>query len=350
MENIYIGMDLHKKTSSFCVMEKDGNILVERTVKTIPEEVRSFILSLGKGRIINLVMEPLSQWYFYADFIENLGVKVTLAHPLRVKAIAAAKIKTDKIDAQTLAHLLRANLIPTAYHAPKQVRDWKELSRGRGSLVNLRTQVKNKIHGILFRNALVYPRTTLFSKQGRKWMDSLELNHIFKAHLSANLAMLDSLTKQILILEKKIKETVVENKEMSLLQTIPGINFVTAIMIMSEIGDIKRFPNERKLHSYAGLVPTVRSSGGITTRGHISKQGSSFLRYIMIQTAQHQRMLKRAVGLKWFYDRMLLKNKNSKTAVVATARKLLTVVFKVLSEGRAFEERLPKTISIISPI
>ena len=100
MENIYIGMDLHKKTSSFCVMEKDGNILVERTVKTIPEEVRSFILSLGKGRIINLVMEPLSQWYFYADFIENLGVKVTLAHPLRVKAIAAAKIKTDKIDAQ----------------------------------------------------------------------------------------------------------------------------------------------------------------------------------------------------------------------------------------------------------
>jgi transposase len=331
-------------------MEKDGKILVERTVATTSEEIRKFIISLGKERSINLVMEPLSQWYFYADFIEALGVKVTLAHPLKVKAIATAKVKTDKIDARTLAHLLRADLIPPAYYAPKQVREWKELSRGRGSLINLQTQVKNKIHAILFRNALIYPRTTLFSKQGRKWMESLELNHVFKAHLASNLAMLDSLSKEISILEKKIKETVIENKEMKLLRTIPGIDFVTAIMIMSEIGDIKRFPNEKKLHSYAGLVPTVRSSGGKTIRGYISKEGSSFLRYIMIQTAQHQRMLKRVVGLKWFYDRMLLKNKNSKTAVVATARKLLTVVFKVLSEGRPFEERLPKIIPGLSSI
>lgn len=141
-----------------------------------------------------------------------------------------------------------------------------------------------------------------------------------------------------------------ENKDMSLLKTIPGIDSLTAITIMSEIGDIKRFPNERKLHSYAGLVPTVRSSGGTTTHGHITKEGSSFLRYIMIQTAQHQRMLKRVVGLKWFYDRLTLNNKNSKTAIVATARKLLTVVFKILSEQRPFEERMPKTIQIISSI
>ena len=348
MKDIFVGMDLHKKTSSFCVMEGDGNILVEKTLATTPEEVRKFILSLGKERSINLVMEPLSQWYFYADFLESLGVNITLAHPLKVKAIASAKIKTDTVDARTLAHLLRADLIPKAYHAPKHVRDWKELSRARTSLVNLRTQVKNKIHAILFRNALVYPRTTLFSRQGRKWLESLDLNPSFKANLSANLATLDSLTKQILILEKKIKDTVTENKEMSLLKTIPGIDSITAITIMSEIGDIKRFPNESKLHSYAGLVPTVRSSGGSTVHGHITKEGSSFLRYIMIQTAQHQRILKRAVGLKWFFNRMILNNKNSKTAVVATARKLLTVVFKVLSEGRPFEERLPKTIPIIS--
>ena len=343
-------MDLHKKTSSFCVMEGGGNVMVEKTLATVPEEIRKFIISLGKERNINLVMEPLSQWYFYADFIESLGVRVTLAHPLKVKAIAAAKVKTDKIDARILAHLLRADLIPKAYFAPKHVRDWKELARGRMSLVNLRIQVKNKIHAILFRNALVYPKSTLFTKQGRGWLDSLELNSFFKANLAANLAPLDSLTEQIIILEKKIKDTVDENKDMYLLKTIPGIDSLTAITIMSEIGDIKRFPHERKLHSYAGLVPTVRSSGGATIRGHITKEGSSFLRYIMIQVAQHQRMLKRVVGLKWFYDRMLLNNKNSKTAVVATARKLLTVVFKVLSEQRPFEERIPKTIKILSPL
>ena len=350
MENIFVGMDLHKRTSSFCVMEQNGSILVEKTLATIPDEIRKFIVSLGKERKINLVIEPLSQWYFYADFLESLGVNVTLAHPLKVKAIASARIKTDTIDARTLAHLLRADLIPKAYHAPKHVRDWKEMARGRMSLVNLRIQVKNKIHAILFRNALIYPRATLFTKQGRKWLLSLNLNDAFKANLSANLATLDSLTEQIIILEKKIKETVEENKDMSLLKTIPGIDSLTAITIMSEIGDIKRFPNERKLHSYAGLVPTVRSSGGTTIRGHITKEGSSFLRYIMIQTAQHQRMLKRVVGLKWFFDRMILNNKNSKTAVVATARKLLTVVFKILSEQRPFEERIPKTINILSPI
>lgn len=343
-------MDLHKKTSSFCVMEKDGNILVEKKLATTPEEIRRFILSLGKEREISLVMEPLSQWYFYADFLESLGAKVTLAHPLKVKAIASAKVKTDSIDARTLAHLLRADLIPKAYYAPRYVREWKELSRARMSLVNIRTQVKNKIHAILFRNGLVYPKTILFTKQGRKWLESLDLSPVFKANLSANLSTMDSLTEQIMILEKKIKETVDENKDMTLLKTIPGIDSITAITIMSEIGDIKRFPNERKLHSYAGLVPTVRSSGGNTTHGHISKEGSSFLRYIMTQTAQHQRILKRQIGLKWFFDRMVLNNKNTQTAVMATARKLLTVVFKVLSEGRPFEERLPKTIPIISPV
>lgn len=348
MKKIFIGMDLHKKRSSFCVMEESGSIMVEKTIATTPEEVRKFILPLRNNEL-HLVMEPLSQWYFYADFLEALGVHVTLAHPLKVKAIASAKIKTDSIDARTLAHLLRVDLIPKAYHAPKEVRDWKELSRGRMSLVNLRIQVKNKIHAILFRNGLIYPKRVLFTKQGRKWIESLEFNDAFKANLCANLAALDSLTVQITALEKKIKEKVEETEAMKLLTTIPGIDSLTAITIMSEIGDIRRFSNERKLHSYAGLVPTVRSSGGVTVRGHITKEGSSYLRYIMIQAAQHQKILKNVTGLKWFYDRMIANNKDSKTAVVATARKLLTVVFKVLSEKRPFEERIPATITILSP-
>jgi transposase len=197
---------------------------------------------------------------------------------------------------------------------------------------------------------LVYPRKVLFTKKGRGWLESLEFSPVFKANLSANLATLDSLTEQVTLLEKTIKQTVAENEDMRLLKTIPGIDSVTSIAIMSEIGDVRRFPNERKLHSYAGLVPVVRSSGGSTLRGRISKEGSSYLRYMMVQTAQHQRILKRVTGLKWFYERMVLNHKNSKTAVVATARKLLTVVFKVLSEKRPFEERLPKTIPIISPL
>jgi len=347
MNNIFVGMDLHKKTSSFCVLDKEGKVLLEKTIRTDPEEVRKFIKSLGKQNKINLVMEPLSQWYFYADFIEAQGVEITLAHPLKVKAIAFAKVKTDKIDAHVLANLLRCNLIPKAYFAPKYVREWKELSRARMSLIDIQTQVKNKIHAILFRNGLNYSKTALFGRSGRAWLSDLKLDPVFRLNLQSNLNTLDSLKEQITILEKEIKKTVDDNKEMSLLRTIPGIDYITSITIMSEIGDIHRFPNEKKLHSYAGLVPVVRSSGGKTQRGHISKEGSKFLRYIMVQTAQHQKILKNKIGLKWYLDRLVLNNKNNQTAIVATARKLLTIVFKVLSEGRPFEERLPKTIQII---
>lgn len=348
MNNVFVGMDLHKKTSSFCVMDEKGKVLEEKTVRTVPEEIRKFVISLGKQKEIKLVMEPLSQWYFYADFISELGVKIVLAHPLKVKVISYSKIKTDKIDAKVLANLLRCDLIPEAYYAPKKVRNWKELCRARNSLVDLKTQTKNKIHAILFRNGLNYPRSTLFTKTGRKWLDELELEAVFRINLNSNLSILKSLETEIHILEKLIVQTVEETKEMELLRTIPGISYVTAIMIMSEIGDITRFSSAKKLQSYAGLVPTIRNSGGKVNHGHINKQGSVYLRHIMIQSAQHQMKLKHHVGLKWFYERMLLNKKNGKTAVVATARKLLTVVFKVLTEKRNFEERLPKTYKIIS--
>lgn len=346
-EVLFVGMDLHKKTSSFCVMDKEGNVLEEKTIRTVPEEIKKFVLSLGKKKEIKLVMEPLSQWHYYADFIEELGVGVTLAHPLKVKAISTAKVKTDKIDAKVLANLLRCNLIPEAYFAPKHVRNWKELCRGRSSLIDLKIQVKNKIHAIMFRNGLVYPRSTLFTKKGRAWMNSLDLNSFFKANLNSNLNALESLEKEIGVLEKKIKQIVDETEDMKLLRTIPGIDYVTAITIMAEIGEIKRFSSPKKLHSYAGLVPTIRNSGGKVNHGHISKQGSVYLRHVMVGVAQCQPRLKNSVGLKWFFERLTLNKKNGKTAVVATARKLLTVVFKVLSEKRSFEERLPKTYQII---
>lgn len=348
METIYVGMDLHKSTSSFCVMDNTGKVLIEKTIRTVPEEVKKFIDGLGKKKEVKLVMEPLSQWYFYADFIESLNVKVHLAHPMKVKAISSAKIKTDKIDAKILAHLLRTDLLPEAYFAPKEVRNWKELVRARLGQIDLIIQIKNKIHSILFRNALNYKRSFLFTKKGRKWLEELELNECFKLNLQINLNNLDNLVEEMKVLEKKIIEVISLNKDMQLLMTIPGIDKITAITIMSEIGSISRFESPKKLHSFAGLVPTIRNSGGNIFHGQLNKQGSVYLRTVIIGAARHQITLKNSVGLKWFYERMLLNKKNGKTAVVATARKLLTIVYKVLSEQRSFEERLPKTYKIIS--
>ena len=348
--SIYMGMDLHKKTSNFCAMTKEGEVLRETKIPTIKEEVEKFIKSFGKQEDLKIVLEPVSQSGFYADLLESLGVEVHLAHPKRVKAIAFAKIKTDSIDAKVLADLLRTNLLPERYHSPKEYRLLKEKARGRMSLVELRTQLKNKVHGILFRNAIVYSKTTLFTKQGRRWLDSLDLSVEYKNHLNSNLVIIDSLDSEIKKMEKDFKETAIKNKSLALLKTIPGIADITAMTILSEIGDIHRFKDPKHLHSYAGLVPRIYASGESSRYGRITKEGSKFLRYVMVETAHHQLMLKRSlVGLKWYYQR-IANRKNNQTAAVATARKLLTIVWKVLSEERPYQERLPKTMQIISSI
>jgi len=348
--SIYIGMDLHKKTTSFCAMTKEGEILRECKVPTVSEEVEKFIKSFGKKENLKIVLEPVSQSGYYADFLESLDVEVHLAHPKRVKAIAFAKVKTDKIDAKVLADLLRSNLLPESYHAPREIRLLKEKSRSRSSLVEIRTQLKNKVHAILFRNAIVYPKTTLFTKQGRTWLEKLELSLEYRNHLNSNLKIIDSINHEIVSIEKDIKQTVEENESLRFLKTIPGVGHITALTILSEIGDINRFPDPRHLHSYAGLVPRVYASGENAKYGRITKEGSKFLRYVMIETAHHQLLLKRSlVGLKWYYQR-IASRKNNQTAAVATARKLLTVVWKVLKEKRPYQERLPKTMFIVSSI
>lgn len=140
-QKYFIGLDLHKNTSTFCVKDRDGSIIDERKLATEPSEFRGYLKRYVGAA---LAVEPLSQWYFYADLIQNMGLEVKLAHPKRVRAIAAARIKTDTIDAGVLADLLRSNLLPEAYFCSKEARDWKEMTRFRASAVRLRSQVKGK--------------------------------------------------------------------------------------------------------------------------------------------------------------------------------------------------------------
>jgi transposase len=338
-EKVFVGMDLHKSTSTFCAKTKDGDILAERKIVTNPEEVKTFIHSLGK-RDVALVLEPVSQWHFYADFIERMGVEVRMAHPARVKAIASARIKTDKIDAGVLADLLRTNLVPEAYRSPVSIRAHKELVRLRGSLVHDRTQLKNRVHAILFKNALESPEGNLFGKAGRAWLSSLTLPEYYQRSLVTHLALIDEYEASIKCIEREVIATANETPWIALLLSIPGIGHVTALTIAAEVGDITRFHSAKHLQSYAGLVPSTYSSGGVVRHGSITRQGSKWLRYIMIEVAHAQLRCKRVRGFRSYYMRMKVRT-NTQTAAVATARKLLAVVFRVLSDNRPFEERPP---------
>lgn len=333
-KKLFIGMDLHKNSSTLCVKDKEGEQIAFKKVSTNKSEVLGFVNQF-KEHDLSLAVEPVSQWYFMADILQNAGVDVHLANPLKVKAIASAKIKTDKIDAGVLADLLRSNMLPEAYLSSQEMRMWKELVRFRLSLLNLRTQTKNKIHAILGKNGQISKFTDTFGKGGRAWLASLELPDHFRNSLNEYLATHDYLTGQIKQAEKNIETVVLANESMRLLTTIPGVSYFSALTIMAEIGDIKRFPSAKQLMGYAGLVPSTYASGEKIIHGRITKTGSRWLRWIMIEAAHKQQRCKRNPGLGWYYLK-IKKNKGSKTAAVATARKMLAVIWRMLVDQRPF--------------
>jgi len=327
----FIGMDLHQKTSTFSVKEREGRVIEAKTVPTTKESIEEF-LSPYQGSL--LTMEPVSQWYCYADYIEELGLSVKIANPMRVKAIASARIKTDSIDAGVLADLLRADLLPESYHAPAHVRAWKEEVRLRMSLVRLRVQVKNKIHALLWKQGIRSPYT-LFTKKGLAWLDRQTLGKeagIACTTYRETLALLD---RQIAEAERRMIADNKHREEVKLLITIPGISYLSALTIMAEVGDIGRFPSAKKLMGYAGVVPSTYASGGKVRHGKIIKQGSSWLRYVLVEAAHHQLRCTKRKGLSDYYEG-IKERKGGKAAAVATARKLCAVIFRVLTDKQPF--------------
>ena len=338
---VYIGMDLHKNTSTFTVKNPDGKLIDIFKADTEPSAIKGYLKKFSKKS--ELVLEPVSQWYFYANLIQDLNIGVHLANPLKVKAIALARIKTDKIDSGVLCDLLRSNLLPEAYFASPEVRNWKEMVRFRASLIHLRTQIKNKIHGLLFKNALHHPFSNLFGVAGRKWLESLDLGEHFQFNLKHYLIALDLFDQLIKEANKKREQTVSDHPQAKLLITIPGISYCSGLTIMAEIGDINRFPSAKKLQGYAGLVPSTYSSGDRQAHGRITKQGSRWLRWTMTEIAQRQLLCKKTPGFGWYYQR-IKQRKGSGAAAVATARKLLAVVWRLLKDNRPFEVIPPKRV------
>jgi transposase len=261
--------------------------------------------------------------------------EVVIAHPLRTKAIASAKVKTDKIDATTLAQLLRADLIPRAYIAPPVIRDLRELLRYRASMVRIRTKVKNKIHAILIKNGINSPFSDLFGKRGREWLKTIEVRTVYLLAINGYLQLIDFLDGQIKPVTREIDLMAKDNPHAKLLETIPGIGHYSAMLILGEVGDFSRFPSAKHLVSYAGLNPSVHSSGGITRYGRITKQGSSWLRWIMVEVASIASRHSPRLGR--LHSRVAYKHGHN-TANIAVAREILTICYYLIRKGESYKE------------
>ena len=278
---------------------------------------------------VKVAIEASTNYSYIVDALAKEGYEVLVAHPLRTRAIADAKIKSDKIDAKILADLTRGNLLPTSWIPPKEIRELRDLVRQRIFLVKQKTKIKNKIHAELIKRGIEYKRN-IFTKAGREWLHSLKIPAI-----ETYLSIMEKLEEEIKKMDKRLKEEEKKFKETELLKSIPGVSTFSALVILAEIGDVNRFPDEKKIFSYAGLVPSIHKSGDKVYYGHITKQGSKYLRWILVECARiHVR--KCDSKITEFYRKLKRKGKHENVAIIGAARKLLQTIYYMLKKGESF--------------
>lgn len=326
----YVGLDIHKKFIYGCILDNHGSVVFEGKFDTEPRELDRFLSNSEKEQC-KIAIESCVCWQYIYDYLDDGGYDVVLADPMRVSLIATSRKKTDKHDAKILANLLRTNLLPSCYASPKEVREQRQITRHRASLTDLRTQVKNKIHAILLRNGIKHEFSDVFGKAGIEYLYSLDLQMSDRFEMDHYLKMIEEIDEKIDQTTEHVEDFVRFNPQARLLMSTPGIDYYSAIMITAEIGDIRRFSSREKLTSYAGLNPSVYQSGNTIRRGHISKQGNTNLRRILVQCAnvaiRHDKTLAR------FYHRIKKHKGNHGIAVTAAARKLLSYIYVMLQHN-----------------
>jgi transposase len=331
---LYAGLDVHQAETVATIMDEKGNHVLERRVPTSSDGFQLLFGRLKSKHRIKAVFEAGRNWTYIAGLLREQGIESVMAHPLRVRAIASARIKTDKIDSQTLAHLLRADLIPTSYMPPDEIVQLRELVRYRVTLGRMRAQVKNRLRGVLAREGKTCEWTDPSGKRARLWLAHVELLPQNRHELEYYVTMLDDLTSEIASVDEKIQREAATRPETRLLTSIPGVADYSALLILAEIGDVKRFETPDQLASYAGLVSSTYQSGQGCYQGRITKRGDKWLRWILVECATIA--IRKANRLQAFYKRLLVK-KGYQKAIVATARKELTIMWTLLQRQEVFQ-------------
>jgi len=335
MYPFYLGIDLHLKRTYMVLMDAKGEVIDKQRITN--DDISKYLQEKVPQETY-AVLEATRNWPFMYDILNEHVDKVDLVHAKGVRAIANAAVKTDQIDASTLAHLARMNYIPKAYAAPQEIRDLRQLLRHREWMVNQRSKAKNRIHTVLATYNLVSPFTDLFGAAGREYLHEVMKKDIRPTAcqvIEDHLALIDHLTERIQIIEKSISLNEKQGHIVNLLRSIPGVGKLISLIILAEVGDISRFRSPKALCSWAGLTPKVHSSDAVVQHGHITKEGSRFLRSAMVQAATTACR----VSPKWYrvHEHMALRC-GRRAARVAVARRLLTVIYYMWKKDQPYQE------------
>lgn len=330
-EKWYAGIDLHRNYSHVTIMDKQGYIQSQARYENREDGLIPALLACKYP--VEAVVESTYGWYWLGDKLEGAKINYFLAHPQKVKAING-KVKTDERDSKILADLLRCNLLPMSYIPSKDERSIKELLRFRFRLVENLSSVKRRLRDILAKQNLICEYSDIIGKSAKEWFNKQEFKYPYNTEALTLLKQADQLKEHIRQYDTKVEKHVEESDDALLLQTIPGVGKIIALTLVTEIGNIERFPNARRLASYAGLVPSVASSGDKTYLGSTGKGGNSYLRWALAEAVTHT--IKKDKSYKEFYEKLVEKKKVKGKAKVAVMNKLLRTIYAMLTKKISF--------------
>lgn len=332
------GLDVHKRVVQACVLNDDGTIALRARFDCDRQSLEDFARRVGPD--CRVALEATTNTWAIVAVLAPLVADVVVSNPLRTRAIAEAKIKTDKVDAEVLARLLAADFLPTVWKPDADTQSLRSICSRRASLVSDRTTIKNRIHAVLHQRMIRVSFTDLFSKKGLAWLQALSLDELGRAAIDSELRLLDRVGEEIAVLEKLLATRAHHDERARLLMTLPGVSFAVAQTLLAALGDITRFRDGDHAASYLGLVPSTKQSADRSYHGRITKQGNGQARWMLVQAAQHVGSHPGPLG---HFFRKLAHRKNRNVAVVATARKLVVIAWNMLTNNEPYRYAIPQS-------
>lgn len=344
----FIGCDSHQKYSVFAMVDETGQVTRPVRVENDRVTFRKYLAGLPAGSPV--AVEASGGWYWIIDEFEAAGLLPKLAHPLEAKKRMRGRNKTDELDAVGLATLLYEKRLPEVWIPSGELRDLRGLMRTRLAMRRQTTFLKNRISAAIRRYGLREDECSdLFAGQGRVQL-SYYIGWLPKQTRQATISeweLLDQVEERIAQLETWIGESIGRLGWVRLLKTLPGVGDILGATIWLEIGDVNRFAHADRLAAYAGLTPTVSSSGGKRTMGPIPKSANRYLKWAFVEAAnatirQRQKYHFHHVGR--LYERVK-KVKCASKAKVAVARHLAEASYWILMKKQGYREPAPRTIA-----
>lgn len=320
----HVGIDLHRESVVIAAVNDAGE--VTKPVSVHCEDTATIVNVVKALGSFRAVIEASATYRWLYNLLQPHGT-ILLAHPFRLRVMVQRRTKTDKLDAQLLANLLRINQIPLAYIPPEPYHQLRELTRRRARLGRELAEAKIQLRAMLARQNRQAPFRVPFGVRGLAWFRGENFGLIENLVRDELLARLEHFGRQATIIDQHIEQMSRRFPQVEALTDIHGIGLYSALLIVAEIGEPERFRKAKQVGAYVGLTSRVHQSGGHCYRGSISRQGSTWLRWILVEAAI--KAIREDAALKNFYTR-LRKRSSAKNARVAVARKLAEICWKRL--------------------